>query len=137
MSTAPGCFMGRLRGSGLLVGFFLLVSALSNAQTPSGADQLPHTPPPSPSLSHTLPADLSQAPRISRQTRLEIIRDFETQLFYARTAFPMGYKGLKLKDGVVSPNGEQMRQALALYGPAIKAGDPAHISFVQIKEDHI
>jgi len=74
---------------------------------------------------------------MSKQTRLEIIRDFETQLFYARTAFPLGAKGLKLKDGTISPNGEQMRQQLALWGPAIRAGDPAHISFVQIKEDHI
>jgi len=38
------------------------------------------------------------APRISRQTRLEIIRDFETQLVYARTAFPMGTKGLHLRE---------------------------------------
>lgn len=77
------------------------------------------------------------APHISRQTRLEIIRDFETQLVYSRTAFPMGMKGLQLRDGVITPNGEEMRQALALYGPAVKPGEPAQISFVQIKEDHI
>jgi len=58
-------------------------------------------------------------------------------LVYARTAFPMGQKGLLLKDGVVTPNGEELRQALALWGPAVKPGDPAHISFVQIKDDHI
>lgn len=74
---------------------------------------------------------------MSKQTRVEIIRDFETQLFYARTAFPMGTKGLRLKDGIISPNGDMMRQELALYGPAVKPGDPAHISFVQIKQDHI
>ena len=79
----------------------------------------------------------SHTARMSKQTRLEIIRDFETQLFYARTAFPMGNRGLKLKDGLISPNGEQMRQEMALWGPAVKPGDPAHISFVQIKEDHI
>jgi hypothetical protein len=77
------------------------------------------------------------APRISKQTRYEIIRDFETQLVYARTAFPMGTKGLQLKDGVITPNGEELRQALTLWGPAVKPGDPAHISFVQIKNDHI
>jgi len=79
----------------------------------------------------------ANAPRMSKETRVEIIRDFETQLFYARTAFPMGNKGLKLKDGVISPNGEQMRQEMALWGPAVRPGDPAHISFVQIKDDHI
>jgi hypothetical protein len=74
---------------------------------------------------------------MSRQTHYEIIRDFEMQLVYARTAFPMGTKGLQLKDGVVTPNGEQLHTALAIWGPSVKPGDPAHISFVQIKSDHI
>jgi hypothetical protein len=79
----------------------------------------------------------ANAPRIAKQTRYEIIRDFEMQLVYARTAFPMGRKGLQLKEGVITPNGEELRQALTLWGPAVKPGDPAHISFVQIKDDHI
>jgi hypothetical protein len=66
-----------------------------------------------------------------------MIRDFETQLVYARTTFPMGTKGLQLKDGVITPNGDQMRTALAIWGPSIKPGDPAHLSYVQIKDDHI
>jgi hypothetical protein len=74
---------------------------------------------------------------MSKQTRYEIIRDFETQIVYARTSFPMGAKGLKLKDGTTQPNGQELQQALALWGPAIKPGDPAQISFVQIKDDHI
>jgi hypothetical protein len=79
----------------------------------------------------------ANAPRISQNTRYEIIRNFETQVVYARTAFPMGTKGLLLKDGVITPNGEELRQTLTLWGPAVKPGDPAHISFVQIKNDHI
>ncbi len=74
---------------------------------------------------------------MSKQTRYEIIRDFETQIVYARASFPMGTKGLSLKDGQTSPKGQELQQALALWGPAIKPGDPAHISFVQIKDDHI
>jgi len=74
---------------------------------------------------------------MSKQTRYQIIRDFETQIVYSRTAFPMGAKGLTLKDGVVSPNGVQLQQELALWGPAVRPGDPAHLSFVQIKDDHI
>ena len=93
-------------------------SAQSNSETP--APQIP-----------------ADAPRMTRQTRLEIIRDFETQILYARVAFPMGAKGLKLKDGVTSPSGVELQQAIALWGAAIKPGDPAHISFVQIKADHI
>src|SRR6202047_444473 len=75
--------------------------------------------------------------RMSKQTRLEIIRDFETQIVYARTAFPMGAKGLRLKDGVITPGREELQQHMALFGPAVKVGDPAHISYVQIKDDHI
>ncbi len=77
------------------------------------------------------------APRITKQTRLEIIRDFETQMVYSRAAFPMGAKGLRLKDGAITPSGAELQQALTLWGPAVKPGDPAHISFVQIKSDHI
>ena len=88
------------------------------------------TPPEAPPIS-------SNAPHMSRETRLEIIRDFETQLVYARTLFPMGTKGLQLKEGVITPNGKDLQQLLVIYGPSIKPGDPAHISFVQIKNDHI
>jgi hypothetical protein len=77
------------------------------------------------------------APRIGKETRLKIVGDFQLQLVYARTAFPMGTKGLLLKEGVVTPSGEQLQQMLNLWGPAVKAGDPAHISVVQIKGDHI
>src|SRR5579872_1024358 len=83
------------------------------------------------------PAIPANAPHMSKETRYQIIRDFETQLVYARTTFPMGTKGLLLKDGVISPSGEEMRTALAIWGPALKPGDPAHLSFVQIKNDHI
>ncbi len=74
---------------------------------------------------------------MSKQTRYEIIRDFEAQVVYARTAFPMGTKGLTLKDGTSTPTGVELQQALALWGPAIKPGDPAEISYVQIKDNHI
>jgi hypothetical protein len=100
------------------------------SETPQSA-QIDRT---STSAAEPIPAD---AQHMAKQTRYEIIRDFEMQLVYARTAFPMGKKGLLLKDGVVTPNGEELRQVLALWGPAIKPGDPAHISFVQIKDDHI
>jgi hypothetical protein len=83
------------------------------------------------------PPIAASAPHMSRQTRLEIIRDFETQIVYARAFFPMGAKGIKLKDGVATPAGPELQQALALWGPAVRPGDPAHISYVRIKDDHI
>jgi hypothetical protein len=90
-----------------------------------------------PVLAPDAPPIPANAPHLSKQGRLDLIRDFETQLVYARTAFPMGSKGILLKDGVITPNGEELRQSLALWGPALKPGDPAHISFVRIKDDHI
>ena len=104
-------------------------SAESSQQSRSSQNDQSSTPNP--------PAIAPNAPRISKQSRYELIRDFETQLVYARTAFPMGAKGLHLRQGVVTPSGEELKQALNLWGPAIKPGDPAHISFVQIKDDHI
>jgi len=83
------------------------------------------------------PPIASNAPRIGKQSRYEIIREFETQLVYARTSFPVGTKGLQLKDGVITPNGAELRQSLNLWGPSVRPGDPAHISLVQIKSDHI
>lgn len=79
----------------------------------------------------------ANSPHMSRQTRLEIIRDFETQLVYSRTMFPMGQKGLVLKDGVITPNGQNLQQLVALWGPSIKPGDPAHISYVRIHDNYI
>jgi hypothetical protein len=105
--------------------------ASSASSQPSGTKQTDAPPAP---VAEPIPAN---APRISKQTRFEIIRDFETQLVYSRTTFPMNSKGLRLQGEVISPNGEDMRQALALWGPAIKPGDPARISLVQIKDDHI
>src|SRR5579863_8873748 len=102
----------------------------TQAAAPTGVTPIPLPP----QVAPPIPAD---APHMSSRTRLEIIRDFETQIFYARSVFPMGTKGLKLKNGVTSPSGTDLQAALALWGPAIKPGDPAHISFVQIKSDHI
>jgi hypothetical protein len=85
----------------------------------------------------TAPAIPNNAPRMCNQTRYQIIRDFETQLVYSRTQFPMGSKGLKLKDGVITPGGHELQQLIAIWGPSIKPGDPAHISFVRIKDNVI
>ena len=122
----------------LLVRSLLLLSIFFPAILVSGQSSDPSSAQVQP-VSATEPAGpiSADAPHMSRQTRLEIIRDFETQIFYARTYFPMGTKGLKLKNGSTSPSGADLQQALALWGPAVKPGDPAHISFVQIKPDHI
>jgi hypothetical protein len=137
--------MERLRvGSLLLLAVLLpaiLVSGQSSHPVPSqdrpsasGSESALSQSPSSQTPAPPIPAN---APRMSKQTRLEVIRIFETQIVYARTFFPMGAKGIKLKDGVTTPHGPELQQALALWGPAVKPGDPAHLSYVQIKDDHI
>jgi hypothetical protein len=76
-------------------------------------------------------------PRISKQTREEVIHVFNEQLIYIRANFPMGKTGLKLKNGTVTPSGPELQRLIALWGPAAKPGDRARISDVTIKDDHI
>ena len=142
MLHASGCSMRCFRSEALLA--FLILSAASlsllygQASDPGQLRTSQSAPAKSASDQPAAPAPIPpNAPRMAKQTRYEIIRDFETQLVYARTAFPIGTKGLQLKQGVITPNGEELQQALNLWGPAVKPGDPAHISFVQIKNDHI
>ncbi|HTT23316.1 MAG TPA: hypothetical protein VMG82_30595 [Candidatus Sulfotelmatobacter sp.] len=131
--------MERLVLTAFLVLSLTLVAPSYGQKTDSAIDQTSTTVAPSDTSQNPpiAPAVRSDAPRMSNQTRLQIIRDFETQLVYSRTVFPMGTKGLKLKDGVITPSGMELQQVLALWGPSIKPGDPAHISYVHIKDNYI
>jgi hypothetical protein len=82
-------------------------------------------------------ADNTPPSRISKTTREEIIHAFNEDLVYIRAPFPMGKTGLKLKNGTVTPNGEELQHLMALWGPAAKAGDQARISDVVIKDNYI
>jgi hypothetical protein len=79
----------------------------------------------------------SQLPHLSRQTREDLIRGFNAELVFIRTPFPMGKKGLTIKDGVVSPSGDELQRLMALWGPAVKPGDEARITAVVIKDDRV
>jgi hypothetical protein len=76
--------------------------------------------------------------RLSKEQRLEIIRGLSAELCYARVLFPMGKKGLVLRDGnLVAPTPEDMQAMLAEFGPAVKPGDRAQITNVAIKGNTI
>ena len=79
----------------------------------------------------------SQAPRITKQTRMDIVRAFNAELVYVRSPFPMGKVGLKLKNGQITPRGSDLQQMIAMWGPAAKPGDQARITDIVIKDDHI
>lgn len=68
---------------------------------------------------------------------MDLIRAFNAELVYIRSPFPMGKTGLTLKDGSLSPNGEEMQNMLAMWGPAAKPGDQAQISQILVKKDRI
>jgi hypothetical protein len=71
------------------------------------------------------------------KTRMDVIRALNAELVYARHAFPMGQKGLTLKDGAISPSENELRALLASYGAAVKPGDPTRITAVVFSKDAI
>src|SRR6266404_2603858 len=75
--------------------------------------------------------------QLTEQHRIELIRTFNADLVYIRTQFPMGKTGLSIKDGKLSPDGEDMRRLLALWGPSVKPGDRAIITQFVLKNDRI
>jgi hypothetical protein len=79
----------------------------------------------------------NQPAHISKQTQMDLIRAFNAELVYIRAPFPMGKTGLTLKEGQVTPNGEDLQRMLAMWGPAVKPGDQARISQILVKNDRI
>ena len=80
-------------------------------------------------------AENSLGPRMLPKTREEILHTFNAELVYIRTNFPMGKTGLKLKNGTITPSGDELQHLMSLWGPAAKPGDRARISDVTIKGD--
>ena len=81
--------------------------------------------------------DLAHAPKLSKQTRMELIRLFNAELVYVRSPFPMGKQGLKLHNGVVSPSGAELQQLVAMWGPAAKNGDAVRITGLTFRENFV
>lgn len=80
---------------------------------------------------------ISSLPPISKDTHLEILHTFLDDLVYIRTPFPMGKTGLTLKNGALSPSGQELKNLLATWGPSVKPGDLGRITAIDIKHDRI
>src|SRR5580765_6993304 len=78
-----------------------------------------------------------KAKPMSQQTRLDLVRAYTSELVYAHTTFPIGKKGLTLKNGKVTPEGKDMEQLLAVWGPAVKPGEQMLITNISIKDNRI
>jgi hypothetical protein len=98
---------------------------LMSVATASASDQKPAGEKPSP------------PPRMTAHTRMETIRAFESELVYIRTQFPMGKKGLTLKNCTISPSGVDLQRLIVTWGPSVKPGDQARITSITIKDDRI
>jgi len=90
----------------------------------------------------TITADDSKKPpdssdRMTPQTKLLVMRDLQAERVFVRTPFPMGEKGLEIKDGKVSPDKQQVAQLAMLHGFAAKPGDRVVITNVVIREKSI
>ncbi len=86
---------------------------------------------------NTPPSDLSKAPPMSKDTRINLIRAFNAELVYIRAPFPMGKTGLKLHNGEVTPTGQELEMLMATYGPAAKPGELARISDIRVNDRSI
>ena len=102
---------------------FLALSVIAAGQTPA--------------QNSATPKSIASLPPISKETRLEMMHTFLDDLVYIRTAFPMGKTGLTLKDGSVTPKGQDLQRQLALWGPAVKPGDLGRLSAIEIRRDRI
>src|SRR5271165_6300270 len=83
------------------------------------------------------PADSAPSEKMTPQTRIMVIRSLQSERVFARVLFPQGDKGLKIKNGVVSPNDSVIAQQVAEFGPAAKPGDRCVITDVKITDKNI
>ncbi|HST12997.1 MAG TPA: hypothetical protein VLL05_21640, partial [Terriglobales bacterium] len=79
----------------------------------------------------------SKPPKMTKQTRMDLIRLVNAELVYVRAPFPMGKDGLKLRNGIVTPSGAELAQMVAMWGPAAKNGDAVRITSVIFKDNMI
>ncbi len=84
-----------------------------------------------------LPATPKTSTPMTKETRMNVIRSLNAELVYIRMPFPMGEKGLRLRNGVVTPDKETLQMMLASFGPSVKPGDQARISNVVIHDKSI
>src|SRR5215472_15167205 len=82
-------------------------------------------------------APSAQQKPMTKETRLQVIRSLQSERVFARVMFPMGEKGLTLKDGQIGPSQSAISQRLAEFGPAAKPGDRCVITNVDIKDKEI
>jgi hypothetical protein len=82
------------------------------------------------------PANLPSE-KMTPQTRMLVIRDLTAERVFARRMFPIGEKGLQIKNGVVTPGDMQVARLVSENGAAARPGDRVVISNVIVKDNAI
>jgi len=78
------------------------------------------------------------APPMSPETRLLVIRSLSAEFVFARRALPFNLPGVVIRDGqIVSPTPAELDRMAASRGTATKPGDRVQITNVLIKDDKI
>jgi hypothetical protein len=75
--------------------------------------------------------------KMTPQTKMLVIRDLTAERVFARRMFPIGEKGLQIKNGVVTPSDARIVQLVAEGGAAARPGDRVVISNVIVKDNAI
>ena len=83
------------------------------------------------------PAASGPSEKMTPQTRIMVIKSLQSERVFARVLFPQGDKGLKIKNGVVSPSDMVIAQQVSEFGAAAKPGDRCVITDVKITDKDI
>ncbi|MBV8206117.1 MAG: hypothetical protein JO041_04935 [Acidobacteria bacterium] len=83
------------------------------------------------------PTDKQPAQRLTTEQRIDLVRGLQSEFVFVRRTFPMGMKGLTLKDGKISPDESGIHNAVAANGVAARPGDRAQITNVVIRDKSI
>ncbi len=75
--------------------------------------------------------------KITPQTKLLIMRDLTAERVFVRVPFPLGDRGIEIKNGKMSPSEKEVANLVALHGFAAKPGDRVIITNVIIREKSI
>lgn len=72
--------------------------------------------------------------QLTTEQRVDLVRGLQSEFVFVRRTFPMGLKGLTLKDGKVTPDENGVRSAVAANGLAARPGDKAQITNLEIRD---
>jgi len=85
-------------------------------------------------------ADKTPAPGkrpISIETRMKLVRTLNAEFIIAKKPFPMGEKGMTIRNGQVSPSDTALIQAAVNHGATARTGDKAQITNIEFKDNKI